>query len=78
MFSCEYWGIFKNNFFTEHLRETTFENKSKKNNETVTSNTDLRLFLRLLSLSREQDVDVKNALSRELYSMNFVLFHWIC
>ena len=26
VFSCEYSGIFKNTFFTEQLRETTFEN----------------------------------------------------
>ena len=26
VFFCEYCEIFKNNFFTEHLRETTFEN----------------------------------------------------
>ena len=26
VFSCEFWEIFKNTFFIEHLRETTSEN----------------------------------------------------
>ena len=26
VFSCEFWEIFKNIFFIEHLRETTSEN----------------------------------------------------
>ena len=31
MFSCEFRDIFKNTFFTEHLRTTAYENSVIKN-----------------------------------------------
>ena len=52
----------------------------KKSNETVTLKSDLNLFSRLLSVSREQDVDVQNVLSRELsvVPLDLLIFKWCC
>ena len=47
----------------------------KKNNETVTLKTNVNLFSRLLSVSRERDVDVQNVLSRELCNVPLDLFY---
>ena len=45
------------------------------NKETVTLKNNVSLFSRLLSLSREQDVDVQNLLSRNLWAIQLDLLY---
>ena len=47
----------------------------KKNNETANLKTDVNLFLRLLSVSRERDVDMQNVLSHKLSAVPLALFY---
>ena len=80
MFSSEYCEIYESNFFTEHLWATAFGSWIWKhfpmvNKETVTLKNDVSLFSRLLSLSREQDVDVQNLLPRNLWAIQLDLLY---